>query len=98
MDMTMVGLDAAPAAEVEDEVVIFGRQDGAAITIEEVAAVAGTIPYEIMCAIGKRVPRVYRRGNATVKVTTLVGERRAAGGGRPVEYAAPGSGSSALDR
>ena len=95
MDMTMVGLDAAPGAEVEDEVVIFGRQENAAITIEEVAAVAGTIPYEIMCAIGKRVPRVYRRGNATVKVTTLVGERRAGSEGRPVEYAAgPGTSSA----
>jgi alanine racemase len=87
MDMTMVSLEGVPEAEVEDEVVIFGSQGPARIAIEEVAAVAGTIPYEIMCAIGKRVPRAYTRGGALVKVNTLVGERRAGDGGVPVEYA-----------
>jgi alanine racemase len=86
MDMTMVSLDTVPAAEVEDEVVIFGSQGDSTIAIEEVAAVTGTIPYEIMCAIGKRVPRVYCRGGAAVKVNTLVGERREGLNG-PVEYA-----------
>ena len=85
MDMTMVSLEGAPAAEVEDEVVIFGSQESATIAIEEVAAVTGTIPYEIMCAIGKRVPRVYFRDGTPVKVNTLVGERREGNG--LVEYA-----------
>ena len=87
MDMTMVSLEGIPEAEVEDEVVIFGAQGGTEIAIEEVATVAGTIPYEIMCAIGKRVPRVYRRGDTLVKVNTLLGERRQGGAGSPVEYA-----------
>jgi alanine racemase len=87
MDMTMVSLEGVPAAEVEDEVVIFGAQGGAAIAIEEVATVAGTIPYEIMCAIGKRVPRVYCRGSTLVTVNTLLGERRQGSAGAPVEYA-----------
>jgi alanine racemase len=87
MDMTMVDLDGVPDAQVEDEVVIFGEQDEAAISIEEVAAISGTIAYDIMCSIGKRVPRVFRRGAATVKVTTLIGERRQGPAGHPVEYA-----------
>jgi alanine racemase len=87
MDMTMVSLEGTPEAEVEDEVVIFGSQGNTVIPIEEVAAVAGTIPYEIMCAIGKRVPRVYRRGNTLVKVSTLIGERRGGEAGGPVDYA-----------
>jgi len=88
MDMTMVDLDRVPEARVEDEIVIFGEQEGAAISIEEVAAISGTIPYDIMCSIGKRVPRVFRRGAATVKVTTLIGERRQGPAGHPIEYAA----------
>jgi alanine racemase len=86
MDMTMVDLEATPEAAVEDEVVIFGEQAGASLALEEVAALSGTIPYEIMCSIGKRVPRVFRRGAATVKVTTLIGERRRGASGRRVEY------------
>ncbi len=86
MDMTMVDLDRVPDAVVEDEVVVFGEQVGASISIEEVAAISGTIPYEIICSIGKRVPRVFRRGAAMVKVTTLIGERRQGPEGHPVEY------------
>jgi alanine racemase len=79
MDLTMVDLEAVPEAQPEDEVVVFGEQESAEISIEEVAGISGTIPYEVMCQIGKRVPRVFRRGSATVKVTTLIGERRPLG-------------------
>jgi alanine racemase len=88
MDMTMVDLDEVPEAKPEDEVILFGEQSGEAIPIEEVAVLSGTIPYEIMCSIGKRVPRVFRRGAAAIKVTTLIGERRRQAGGHRVEYAA----------
>jgi alanine racemase len=87
MDMTMVDLETVPEAQVEDEVVVFGEQEGAIIPIEEVAAISGTVPYEIMCSIGKRVPRVFCRGEEAVKITTLIGERRRGAGGRRVEYA-----------
>ena len=63
MDITMVDLtDVQPAPEVEDEVVLFGRQGESVITVEEVAAWADTISYEILCGVGKRVPRVYLDG------------------------------------
>lgn len=87
MDMTMVDLEGVPEAKPEDEVILFGEQGGEAIPIEEVAVLSGTIPYEIMCSIGKRVPRVFRRGAAAIKVTTLIGERRRQSGGHRVEYA-----------
>jgi alanine racemase len=86
MDMTMLDLEPVADAAPEDEVVLFGEQGGAAISIAEVAARSGTVPYEIMCSIGKLVPRVFRRGAVTVRVTTLIGERRSGGGGRAVEY------------
>ena len=56
MDMLMAdvsGLDVSPG----DEVVIIGAQDADRIDVREMAAQIGTIPYEILCNISKRVPR-----------------------------------------
>lgn len=53
--------DAGDAeVSVGDEVVILGRQGGEEITAHEIAAHLGTIPYEVVCGIDHRVPRVYR--------------------------------------
>jgi alanine racemase len=75
MDLTMVDVSDVPGAAVGDEVVLFGEQGAAAIAVEEVAAWSETLPYEVMCTIGKRVPRIYRREGRAVHMTTLVGER-----------------------
>ena len=57
MDLTMVDVTDVPGAAEGDETVVIGAQGAAAITVEEVAAGAGTIAYEILCGIGPRVPR-----------------------------------------
>jgi alanine racemase len=44
---------------VGDEAVIFGNQNGECISADDVAAEFGTIGYEVVCIIGKRIPRVY---------------------------------------
>ncbi len=75
MDLTMVDLTPAPEARVGDDVVLFGEQDGGVLSLEEVAEGSRTLPYEIMCTIGKRVTRIYVRGGRPVKLTSLVGER-----------------------
>ncbi len=75
MDLTMVDLTDVPAAGVGDEVVLFGEQGRETIAVEEVAGWSETLSYEVMCTIGKRVPRLYRRGGRAVRMTTLVGER-----------------------
>jgi alanine racemase len=59
MDMTMVDLTPLPEACVGDEAVLIGRQESEEISADEVAELAGTISYEILCRIGPRVPRVY---------------------------------------
>ncbi len=59
MDQFMVDVTAIKGVKVEDEVVIFGKQGDKFIPIEELAEALGTINYEIMCMIGKRVPRLY---------------------------------------
>mgnify|MGYP003766480123 CR=1 FL=1 len=61
MDQTMIDVTDVPGVSVGDEVVIYGRQGDLEITMEEVEEILGTISYEIVCAISKRVPRVYVR-------------------------------------
>jgi alanine racemase len=78
MDVTMVDIDAIPAAAVGDEVVLFGSQGTETITVDEVAARVGTINYEVICGIGKRVARVYVRSGKTIGLRTLT-ERRVVG-------------------
>ena len=74
MDLTMVDLTDAPSAAVGDEVVLFGDQGRETLSLEEVARGSETLPYEIMCTIGKRVTRIYVRDGRPVKLTSLVGE------------------------
>lgn len=75
MDLTMVDVTGVPGAAVGDEVVLFGEQGGIELPLEEVAKGSETLPYEIMCTIGKRVTRIYVRAGRPVKLTSLVGER-----------------------
>ncbi len=55
MDMSMIDLTDKPGVGVGDEIEIFGPDN----PIENMADMAGTIPYEIVCAVSKRVHRVY---------------------------------------
>jgi len=59
MDQFMVDVTHINNVHVGDEVVIFGKQKEKEIAVEEIAKVLGTINYEIICMIGKRIPRVY---------------------------------------
>ena len=59
MDQIMVDVTDIPGAQAGDEVVLLGRQGADCIDAEEMAAWLGTISYEVLCAPGKRVPRVY---------------------------------------
>lgn len=72
MDMCVVDVTEIPYVALDDEVAIIGRQRDDEITAEEVAALCGTINYEILAGISARVPRVYRRGGRIVAAQTLV--------------------------
>ena len=61
MDQTMIDLGPEPSLAVGDEVVLIGRSGDEEITAAELAALQGTISYEVTCAIGPRVAREYRR-------------------------------------
>lgn len=69
MDQCMVDVtDLKSDVRVGDEVVLFGEQEGNRITIEEVAAQIGTVNYEVVCIIGKRIPRVYLQEGKISKI------------------------------
>jgi alanine racemase len=59
MDLTMLDVGAVPDVQMEDEVVIFGRQGNECISADDLACGLGTINYEIVCDLTSRVPRVY---------------------------------------
>jgi alanine racemase len=58
MDLTVVDITHIADATNGDEVVILGEQNIQHITADDHARWVGTIPYEILCAISARVPRV----------------------------------------
>jgi alanine racemase len=64
MDMSMIDVTDIPGTSLREEVVVLGSQEGVfgkdTITAEEVAAHAGTIAWEVMTSISRRVPRFYR--------------------------------------
>ncbi len=83
MDTTVFDLRAVPGAALGDEMTLFGgdRYDDAAggegsgrgLAVGELARTAGTISYELLIGIGRRVPRVYLRGGRHVGERTLLG-------------------------
>ena len=60
MDMILIDVSEVPDVQIGEEVVIFGKQGDEVIQVEELAQKANTIPYEILCNVGKRVPRTYQ--------------------------------------
>lgn len=69
MDQCMIDVtDISGELSVGDEVVLIGRQGEHEITADEIAELIGTIPYEIVCIIGKRIPRVYFKNGQVVNV------------------------------
>ena len=63
MDMTMVDLTDKPDVHVGDAVELFGTRQ----RVDELADILGTIPYELTCAVSKRVPRLYMENGEVVE-------------------------------
>ena len=64
MDLTLLDVTDIPGVEVGDEVILIGQSEHCRITAYEIAADLGTVPYEVLCSIGKRVPRIYVEENS----------------------------------
>ena len=65
MDQTVVDTTDVGGVACGDEAVLIGRQGGAEISVGEFSRWADTIPWETLCSVTKRVPRVYRTALGT---------------------------------
>lgn len=59
MDQCVLDVTGIPGVAEGDEVVVYGRQGDEEIRVEDVAETVGAIPNELVCAVSKRVPRVF---------------------------------------
>ena len=59
MDLTTVDITHSPEVRVGDAVTILGREGDASIDAQEMARLAGTISYSVLCGIHARVKRIY---------------------------------------
>ncbi len=68
MDQLMLDVTGIPQAREGMTVTMFGQDGEAFLPIEELSDAVGTIPYETVCLIGKRVPRVYVKNGKVIGV------------------------------
>ena len=68
MDQTMLDVTDFPEAEAGNVVVVFGNGNDGEPTADDVASWGDTISYEVLCAVSKRVPRLYRTNRITGNV------------------------------
>lgn len=62
MDMCMIDITDIPDVSVGDTVTVVGHDGGECVTWDDWADKLGTISYELVCGVSKRVPRIYLRG------------------------------------
>jgi alanine racemase len=72
MDQCMIDVTEIEDAKVGDEVILMGEQNEIKFTADDIAELLGTINYEVVCMISKRVPRVYVRHGKVVKIRNYV--------------------------
>lgn len=73
MDQFMIDVTDVEEVKAGDEVIILGRKKEKEISAEEIAAIMGTISYEVVCMIGKRVPREYIKNKVILKTIQYIG-------------------------
>ena len=62
MDMCMVDVTDVPDVSVNDTVTIFGTDGEKVLSCDAIAEKTGTIAYEVLCGVNKRIPRIYLSG------------------------------------
>ncbi len=75
MDQCMIDATAVNTIHIGDEVILFGKSDDIELPVESLAEKMGTINYEILCVIGKRIPRIYLRGGKVQETHNFLFDR-----------------------
>ncbi|MDP4088995.1 MAG: alanine racemase [Bacillota bacterium] len=72
MDMCMVDVTDIEGVKIGDEAIIMGEENGIKYNADDIASHIGTINYEILCAISKRVPRVFLKDGRVVEIRNYI--------------------------
>jgi len=72
MDQTMIDITDVPDAEIGSVVTLIGKDGREQITADELAGIYGTIGYEVVCGISKRVPRLFIQDNKPIHEDSLI--------------------------
>ena len=72
MDMCMIDITRVPDAKVGDTVTIFGADGDDMIEVDSLSGRLNTIPYEILCGINKRIPRIYLDGENETEILQYI--------------------------
>lgn len=72
MDQCMIDITDCGDVKIGDEVIVMGEKDGIRNNADDVANMLGTISYEVLCMVSKRVPRVYIENGKIIKVKNYV--------------------------
>ena len=72
MDMCMIDVTEVPDAQVGDVVTVFGVDRGVNLPLDDLARKMNTIPYEILCDINKRIPRIYLDGEQRLEILQYI--------------------------
>lgn len=72
MDQTMIDVTAVPEVSVGSVVTLIGKDGNDCITADELAGMYGTIGYETVCGISKRIPRIFRQNGQIIHEDSLI--------------------------
>ncbi len=72
MDMTMADISKIKDVENDDNVLIFGKENGKILPVEQISDILGTINYETVCCISKRIPRIYIKNDEVIEEESYI--------------------------
>ncbi len=72
MDQLMLDVTGIEGVKAGETVTVFGESEGRTLTVNELAGMLGTIGYEIVCLIGRRVPRVYMKDGKEIGMVDYI--------------------------
>ena len=68
----MVDVTDAGDVKAGDTVILMGEDNGEVISADDIARMENTISYEVLCGVGKRVPRIYIKNGETIKTVNYI--------------------------
>jgi alanine racemase len=68
----MIDITECGDVKVGDEVIVMGERNGIKNNADDIAKGLGTISYEVLCMVSKRVPRIYVRDGMVIKVKNYI--------------------------